>query len=108
MVKTSDELSWEIVKVLEKLNNENAGNLRTHLLNLFNNKQFKVRFDFSDVKNINTMALNIFTIFSKLLKEKSTDYQLEIINANDDIINLFKMTHLEKTYKIIRGTSNGF
>lgn len=108
MVKTSDDLSWEVVNISEKLSDENANDLRVHLLNLFNNEHFKVRFDFSNVQHINTVTLNIFTVFSKLLEEKSADYQLEIINANDDIINLFRMTHLEKTYKLIRGTSDGF
>jgi len=102
MVETSDNLSWKVVQVSENLTDEdeNASAFRLHLLNLFNSKNFKIRFDFSGIKNINTNTLNIFVIFSNLLKGKLSDYQVEIINANDDIVNLFKMTHLDRTYKI--------
>ena len=57
MAETSDGISWEIVQVSEKVNDENSDELRAYLLNLLNNEQFKIRFDFSQVKKINAITI---------------------------------------------------
>lgn len=106
MLERPNNTGWEIIQAAKIIDEENCDELRSCLLNLLNNKQLNVRFDFSDAKKINTAALNIFTVFSDLLKNEVSDYNLEIINANDDIVNLFRMTHLDHTYKINTGKIN--
>jgi len=80
---------------------ENAEKFRKVLLNTFKDSYFKYRFDLSLVKDIDSVGLSIFVIFSNMIREKYSNIDLEIINAGTDIKNLLRVTHLDEVYKVL-------
>lgn len=58
------------------------------------------RFDFSKVDDIDSVSLSVLIVFSKLLSKKQNG-KLEIINLNEDLRNLLKLTRVDRIFKII-------
>jgi len=79
----------------------NMSNLfRKKMIDLLNEGNNKLRFDFSKVLNLDSQTLYVFALIPENNKENK-ELSLEIININSDIANLFKYTHLDKIYKLI-------
>ncbi|MCP4353526.1 MAG: hypothetical protein GY795_49380 [Desulfobacterales bacterium] len=98
--KISDDDHWKIIKPTGDITAEIADKFRNLLLELLNNGHRKYRFDFSDVKDIDSVILSIFVIFSNMVSDRYPNAELKIINTGKDISNLFRMTHLDDTYHI--------
>lgn len=96
----SDDKPWKIIRPASDISAETAEKFRSLLLDLLNNDHRKYRFDLSDVKDMDSVILSIFVIFSDMVSERFPDAELKIINANKDIANLFRMTHLDDAYHI--------
>ena len=79
---------------------ENAEKFRKVLLNIFKDGYSRYLFDLCHVKDIDSMGLSIFVIFSNMIKEKFSNAGLEIINASRDIKNLLKVTHIDEVYNV--------
>ncbi|MCP4112340.1 MAG: ABC transporter substrate-binding protein [Desulfobacteraceae bacterium] len=71
---------------------------RSLLKNLTQKGYVKYCFDFSKVQDIDSVGLSAFIVLSKMLADKDAD--LEITNACPDIAELFRMTHLDESYRI--------
>ncbi len=98
--EVSDDEYWKIIKPTGDITAEIADKFRNLLLDLLNNGHQKYRFDFSHVKDIDSVILSIFVIFSNMVSDRHPNAELKIINAGKDIINLFRMTHLDDSYHI--------
>ncbi len=57
-------------------------------------------FDFTYVKDIDSVALSVMIIFSKMLSRKNGKTELEIVNAEKGLTELFRMTRMDKIYKL--------
>ncbi|MCP4106671.1 MAG: response regulator [Desulfobacteraceae bacterium] len=73
------------------------GNL---LKKLVQDGNMKFRFDLSEVQEIDSVGLSAFILLNKTLSKKRTKPDLEIMNASPEIISLFRMTNLDKAYRI--------
>lgn len=93
-------VQWMIISPTGDITAENAEDLRNVLLKLFKDGYFKYRFDLSQVKDIDSVGLSILVIFSNMLREKFSKTDLEISNANRDIKNLLRVTHLDEIYDV--------
>jgi anti-anti-sigma regulatory factor len=60
----------------------------------------KFRFDFSEVKDIDSVGLSAFIVLSRMLAGRPGETELKIVNVHPDIASLFRMTHLDKVYTI--------
>ncbi len=78
-----------------------ASKLRILLLELFSEDCSSLRFDLSEVKDIDSVIITILLVFGKMCDEKDQKINLEISGANEDIANLFQFTHLDQTYPLV-------
>ena len=98
--KSENEGEWEIITPSNDNTAAVADEFRIFLLGLLDKGIIKFRFDLKYVDDIDSRSLSIFIVFSKMLKKINQNGVLEIINANNDLNNLFKMTGLDGIYKI--------
>lgn len=75
-----------------------AEEFRVKLNDLFQRGVTKFFFNLEEVEDMDSVSLSVFVILAKILAEK--EKELKIINANDDLRNLFRMTRLDKIYEI--------
>ena len=79
--------------------------LRELLSGLLDSGMLKCRFDFSKVKDIDSVGLSALVVLSRILEERCEGKpELEIENAPEDIVRLFQMTMLDTIYKILPQT----
>lgn len=98
--EVSDDPPKKVIRPVGNITAETAEGLRTLLLNLLNEGHSRFCFDFSHVEDIDSIALSIFVIFSNMVSEKFPDEKPELLNAHEDIVNLFRMTRLDQKYLI--------
>jgi len=98
--ESEHEGEWEIITASNDITAAVVDEFRIFLLGLLDKGIIKFRFDLKHVDDIDSRSLSIFIVFSKMLKKKDQSGTLEIINANNDLINLFKMTGLDSIYQM--------
>lgn len=59
------------------------------------------RFDFKQVEDIDSVCLSVLIVLSKTVTREDRNHQLEIVNANKDLVMLFKLTRMDELYTII-------
>jgi len=60
----------------------------------------RYRFDLLKVEEIDSVGLSAFIILSRMLSHQNAPADLEIINANGDIADLFRLAHMDASYQI--------
>ncbi|MDM8515171.1 ABC transporter substrate-binding protein [Desulfobacterales bacterium HSG16] len=58
------------------------------------------RFDLSKVEDIDSVGLSAFIILARMLSDSDAGSELEIMNATRDIAELFRMAHMDESYRI--------
>jgi len=96
-----EDNDFKIIRPTGDITSEIAEKFRSTLLKLIEDKNQKFRFDLKNVKDIDSIVLSLFVVFSNMINDRFSNSELEIINANPDVLNLFYMTYLNKVYKII-------
>ena len=92
---------WIIVQPSGDITAEESDNFRFVMHDCLEQKKTKFRFDLSHVNDVDSIGLSLFVIFSNMAQKQSSDIALEIVNANQDLANLFQMTRLNRIYEII-------
>jgi anti-anti-sigma factor len=77
-----------------------ADRLRAILVDLLDRGYRQYRFDFTNVEDIDSVALSVMIVFSKMLGSKGEMCQLEIVNAGKSLADLFHMTRMDRIYII--------
>lgn len=102
--ENNEGVQWQIIIPTGDITSENAEKFRYVLVNLFSTGFRRYRFDLSKVRDIDSLGLSIFVVFSNMLRERdrknNDETCLEILNANRGVINLFGVTRLDKIYRI--------
>ncbi len=103
------ETEYEVIDVDNWINIKPMGNITASTADKFrvilveqlkaNNRMF--RFDFINVEDVDSVSLSVLVCFAKMIDQESGNHQLEIINANKDLVSLFRMTRMDRKYKII-------
>jgi len=96
-----EEDQWTIVEPSGDITAEDAENFRLVTRDCLDQGTTRFRFDFTSVKDVDSIGLSLFVIFSNMARKQSKDIQLEIVNANQDIVNLFQMTRLNRIYQFV-------
>jgi len=95
-----DSKDWQIITPSGDITASIAENFRTVLVELIDKGYRKYRFDFIYVKDIDSVALSVMIIFSKMLSKKNGKTELEIVNAEKGLASLFRMTRMDRLYKL--------
>lgn len=90
----------KIIKPTGDITASTADKFRIILLGLLKDNNKMYRFDFKNVEDIDSVSLSVLVCFAKMTGEKGKNATLEIINANKDLVSLFKMTRMDKKYRI--------
>ncbi|MCP4347497.1 MAG: STAS domain-containing protein [Desulfobacterales bacterium] len=80
-----------------------AEDFRTILVELADKGYREYLFDFAHVRDIDSVALSVLIVFAKMLGKKNTKSELEIINAEKGLRDLFHMTRMNKIFKVRSG-----
>ena len=92
--------NWTVVQPTGDITAEEADNFRYVMHDCLDKGKTQFRFDLSHVHDVDSIGLSLFVIFSNQAQQRFSDIKLEIINANQDIINLFQMTRLNRIYEL--------
>lgn len=95
-----DDYEWKVVKATGDITASSADKLRLLLLDMLKQGHKQYRFDLDSVNDIDSVSLSVFICFANILNRQNNLARLEIANANKDIVNLFKMTRMDRIYKI--------
>lgn len=103
--KVEQEDDYQIIIPNGDITASCADKFRVIMLELLDNDYANYKFDFKEVEDIDSISLSLLITFSKMLKKKFPNGQLNIVNANQDLANLFNLTRLNKIYNItnVRG-----
>lgn len=94
-----EQEGWQIIIPTGNITAAVAEKFRVLLNDLVKLNNTKFKFDLANVDDLDSIALSVFIILSKLLKKKG-ESELAIINAKKDLMNLFQMTKMDKSYQI--------
>ncbi|MDM8538709.1 ATP-binding protein [Desulfobacterales bacterium HSG17] len=95
---------WQIICPDFDITAAVADKFRVLLSDLVEKGSTLFRFDLKNVKDIDSVGLGVFFLLPTALSEKS--FKLEIINADMEMINLFRLTKLDTEFEI-KGKNNG-
>ncbi|MGE0086881.1 MAG: ATP-binding protein [Desulfococcaceae bacterium] len=96
-----DGREWKIIRPTGDMTAENAPKFRNALLDIFGTGCKFYRLDFKNTEDIDAVSLSVFIKFSDLLRDKYPDAEMELINANPDIVNLMRITCLHRLCRIM-------
>ncbi len=77
-----------------------AEDFRTILVKLIDKGHRQYLFDLTHVRDIDSVAISVLIVFAKMLGKKKTKSELEIINAEKGLRDLFHMTRMDKIFKV--------
>lgn len=77
-----------------------ADGFRFVLVELLDKGKTRFVFDFAHVEDIDSVALSVMIIFSKMLMNRSDEWELSIENAGEGIRQLFKLTRMDRSFAI--------
>ncbi len=101
MFKVSHDPPWEIIAAGGDMTAETSEELIAVLSDLIRRQCVSIRFDLSQVRDIDLVSFHILVLFSQRMCKEIPSADLEIIDADDNIRNLFRMTHLDRVFRII-------
>jgi len=96
----SDTGEWKVIRPTGKMTAATADSFRQCLQELIATGRTKYRFDFARVKDIDSVSLSVFVVFIKMAAKKDLVLDTEIVNMDEDLVSLFKMTRLDRHYRI--------
>lgn len=107
--QVENEDGWQVIIPSGDITASIADRFREILVELADQGHRKYRLDFIHVEDIDSVALSVMIIFSKMLDKKNDEKrQLEIVNAGKALVDLFRMTRMDKTYRVIVGERTHF
>jgi len=98
--QVSEEQDWQIITPTGDITASNAEECRKILVELADQGHRKFRFDFSKVEDVDSVGLSLLIIFSKMLDKKEGEKRLEIINPRPSLVNLLRMTRIDRLYRL--------
>ncbi|MGR3319444.1 MAG: ATP-binding protein [Candidatus Anammoxibacter sp.] len=98
--EVSDSGEWKVIKPTGDITASTADKFRVFLLGLINDNHKMYRFDFEHVDDIDSVSLSVLICFAKMVDKDDIKGKFEVINANKDVINLFRMTRIDKVFEI--------
>lgn len=91
---------WQVIYPSGDITAAVADEFRVLLNELVRQGNSKYRFDLSRVQDLDSISLSVLIVLSKMLNKKVGKALLEIINAKPDLLNLFRITRLDRIYQI--------
>lgn len=98
MFQLIEDSTGKRIRLETRISSEGADAFRNLLLDLLETPEAGIRFDFSDVREIDAVILGIFISFANTVAKECPGLRLEILHAGPDIVNLFQMARLDQRY----------
>jgi anti-anti-sigma factor len=92
---------WQIIIPSGDLTAATADNFRIRLIEMLDKGHSRYRFDFTHVADIDSVSLSVLIIFARTLSSKEDQGELEVVNMNSDLQELFHMTRMDRLYNIV-------
>ncbi|GBC60048.1 hypothetical protein DENIS_0990 [Desulfonema ishimotonii] len=101
MIDIYTEKTTGIIKPSGAVTAENIGECRTALLKLIERRCPEVRFDLSALTDIDARFLGLLVMFAATVQKRFPSMRISLAGGNEDLINLFRMTRLDRTCRIL-------
>ncbi|MEE4356151.1 MAG: hypothetical protein V2I97_06745 [Desulfococcaceae bacterium] len=98
---------WLMIEFQSGAKGEELREFASLLSELADGREEHIRFDVSRLTDINVSFLNILVLFPGKIRRNNPDVRLEIIYADENIFNLFRMTGLDCAYRLLKGPLHG-
>jgi anti-sigma B factor antagonist len=95
-----DEGGIQVIVPSGDLGEAEAESFRTLLLNLFDRGNTRFRFDLSRVAAIDSIPFSVFLVFAKMLLKSGPSPDLHIVGASSDIAQLFRLTRMDRVFRL--------
>lgn len=82
----------------ESVGLSNLNEVKSQIQNLLSEGENCFAIDLTEVNSINSSGLGILISCYKMIKDDDGDFRL--INANDKLLNIFKITKLDKVFDL--------
>ena len=96
--KLNEENNYWEISVEGEIDIFNSSDFKTELLNLLSQKELDLKIDCTKLKYIDSTGLG--ALIPVLKKAKSFDKEVCLFNLKPNLIKLFKITNLDKVFKI--------
>jgi len=100
-INVIDRDGWKTIAVAGDITAANVNDLRDQLQTMLDEGTMKFRFDLQDVSDVDSLGLSALVVLSKMVAKLEGETGLEMINANKSLLNLFRMTRIDKIYNIV-------
>jgi anti-anti-sigma factor len=101
LFETDEEDGVQCITPTGDLSSSVAEPFRSLLVSCLDEGRTRFRFDLSHVSDIDSVALSIFVIFANMVAKRDEDNLLEVVNASEDIREMFHLTRLSRVYSVI-------
>ncbi|MGE4468703.1 MAG: ATP-binding protein [Desulfovibrio sp.] len=98
---TAEEEGVQRITPTGDLSSSVAEPFRSLLVGFLDQGRTRFRFDLAHVADIDSVALSIFVIFANMVAKRDEDNVLEVVNASEDIREMFHLTRLSRVYSVI-------
>ena len=105
-IELKKEDDWVVITPSSDLTARNADKLRLLLVEQIDKGELKVRFDFRNVKVIDSISLSVLISFVKMMETKSGSARPEIAQADERVRVLFNVMRLNRIFNIKPGVAN--
>lgn len=96
----SDIDEWKVIRPVGDITNVNAEKFRTILVDSLNDGATQYRFDFEKVNDIDSISLSVLVCFARKFNKNVSNGNLEIVNSNRDVKDLFQLTRMDKVFNV--------
>lgn len=96
----TQEKGWQNIVPTGDITAGIADEFRKLLVKLDDKGHRKYLFDLKHVEDIDSVGLSILIIFAKMLDKQENEKKLVIVNARKTMMELFKMTRIDRIYEI--------
>jgi chemotaxis protein histidine kinase CheA len=105
-VPVTGEGPWKTILAPEVLDAPAAEELRLILTSLLAQGASQFRFDLARVRDVQPKGLALLDLFARTVRGRELPATLEVANASPDLVTLFRMTRLDRSYTFAAAGGN--
>lgn len=99
MPNVHEDGPWKVIQAGSDLTDTEARELQAVLTELYEQGARRFRLDMSNVSDIRAAGLTLLALLARWPRQES-EIELAVTEAAPDIVNLFKMTGLDRIYAL--------
>ena len=97
----AEEDGWCVIRPSDDVTADSADDFRNLMADLVQEDRDKYRFDLSEVREIDSIGLSLFIVFANMVRRRSANAELEVVNVIPEVAKLFHMIRLTRIFRVV-------